>query len=73
MDFFKFLLISFVILATLIINKNTFSKQINNKGQKALELQNNKVFYRLMRDKSRIISKNKNMNPNVYIMLSRIG
>ena len=73
MDFFKFLLISFVILATLIINKNTFSKQIKNKGQKALELQNNKVFYRLMRDKSRIISKNKNMNPNVYIMLSRIG
>lgn len=73
MFFFKFLLIIFVIIATLFINKNTFSKQINNKGQKALKLQNNKVFYRLMRDKSRIISKNKNMNPNVYIMLSRIG
>jgi hypothetical protein len=73
MFFFKFLLIILVIIATLFINKNTFSKQINNKGQKALKLQNNKVFYRLMRDKSRIISKNKNMNPNVYIMLSRIG
>jgi hypothetical protein len=74
MKFFNFSLICFTIIATLFLNENIFCKKtINSKNEKASKNQKNKMIYRLLSNKSVIITKHKNMNLNVYSMLGRFG
>ena len=62
MKFFNFALICFIVIATLFINENIFCKKTINKSQKTPKNnQKNKIYYRLLNNKSVIITKHKNM------------
>ena len=74
MKFFNFTLICSIVIAILFLNENIFCKNTINKSQKTSKNnQKNKMYYRLLSNKSVIITKHKNMNLNVYSMLGRFG
>ena len=72
MKLFKISLISLIICAAFFLNENTFCNQ-TNKIQKESIIKKQKIIYRLLRNNSIIVLKDRKMNPDVYRMLGRFG
>ena len=73
MNLFKLALIIFIIFDVLISNQNNLFCNHTKKSEKKLKNHKQKITYRLLRNNSIKLAKDRNINPNVYSMLGRFG
>jgi hypothetical protein len=76
MKFFNFILVSFIIIAAVLLTEKTFCKKMTKKQKDDLKKQqNNKIIYKSVRNNSTQIVKHRNNIKSNYFqaILSRIG